>query len=235
MTCSSSHTFDGSICVAVAASDTKSAIASVQPVIDLVDVVEVRLDGMQERQIPELCKGIARPLLLTNRAEWEGGVFKGSEEERLRPLLDGVRQGAAYIDLELKTTIQLRRQLLDAMQESQTRLIVSHHNFAKTPDSASLSEILRQQMESGADIGKIVTMAHDHLDVLRVLALQEEAYKNNFPLIAFCMGEAGRLSRVVTLLLGGFMTYAALDAAQATAPGQLTVGELKTALTILAE
>ena len=224
----------GGLCVAVSAQDPRSAIASVQPVIDLVDVVEIRLDGMQEVQVPELCKGITCPLLLTNRAQWEGGAFKGSEEERLRPLLDGIKHGAAYIDLELKTSEQLRQRLLDALQGTQTRLIVSHHNFAETPDSDALSAILKQQIESGAHIGKIVTMAHDHLDVLRVLNLQEEASKNNFPLIAFCMGEPGKLSRIITLLLGGFMTYAALDEEQATAPGQLTVQELKAALACLA-
>jgi 3-dehydroquinate dehydratase type I len=104
-----------------------------------------------------------------------------------------------------------------------------------TPDSGTLSDILLEQMESGADIGKIVTMAHDHLDVLKVLSLQKEAAKNNFPLIAFCMGEAGRLSRVITLLLGGYMTYAALDEKQATAPGQLSVQDLRAALSCLSE
>jgi 3-dehydroquinate dehydratase len=47
------------------------------------------------------------------------------------------------------------------------------------------------------------------------------------------MGEAGRLSRIATILLGGFMTYAALDATQATAPGQLTIQELKSSLSVL--
>lgn len=224
----------GGLCVAVAELDTQGAIASVQPVIDLVDVVEIRLDAMREVHIPDLCKGIPRPLLMTNRPKWEGGAFKGSEEERLQLLLDAIKHGAAFIDLELKTSEKLRHRLVDALRETETRLILSHHNFVMTPDSAALSEILRQQMASGAHIGKIVTMAHDHLDVLRVLCLQEEASKRNFPLIAFCMGEPGKLSRVVTLLLGGFMTYAALDEARATAPGQLTVQELKTALACLA-
>lgn len=224
----------GGLCVAVSAPDTRSAIASVQPAIDLVDVVEIRLDAMREVNMPDLCGGIPRPLLMTNRPKWEGGAFRGSEEDRLQLLLDAIKHGAAFIDLELKTSEKLRHRLVDALRETETRLILSHHNFAMTPDSAALSEILRQQMASGAHIGKIVTMAHDHLDVLRVLNLQEEASQNNFPLIAFCMGEPGKLSRVITLLLGGFMTYAALDEERATAPGQLTVQELKAALACLA-
>lgn len=223
----------GGICVAVAAPDTARAVAAVQTVIDLVDVVEIRLDGMQEPGFGELSRSIPRPLIYTNRPVWEGGAFKGSEEERLQLLLDAVQQKPAFIDLELKAQPHLRLRLLDALQGTKTRLILSHHNFAFTPDSASLSEILRQQVESGAHIGKIVTMAHNHLDVLRVLRLQEDASRHDFPLIAFCMGEAGRLSRIITLLLGGFMTYAALDKEHATAPGQLTIRELRAAISSL--
>lgn len=232
---SSSCSFGGGICVAVAAPDTQGAIAAVLPVVDQVDVVEIRLDGMQEIDIPTLSRKIERPLLFTNRAEWEGGNFKGSEEDRIKPLLDAVDHGAAYVDLELKTSIKHRRQLLDAIQAKakNTRMILSHHNFSCTPDAASLSEILRQQIESGAHIGKIVTMADNHLDVLRVLNLQEEASRHNFPLIAFCMGEPGKISRIVTTLLGGFMTYAALDEHQATAPGQLSVQTLKASISNL--
>lgn len=225
---SSSRSFGGGICVAIAAQNTQSAIKAVQPVVSQVDVVEIRLDGMQDVDIPTLSDKIERPLLFTNRAEWEGGNFSGSEEERMQPLLEAIENEAAYIDLELKSSPEHRRQLLEAIQtkEQNTRMIVSHHNFSSTPDSASLSDILHQQIESGAHIGKIVTMAHNHLDVLRVLNLQEEASINNFPLIAFCMGEPGKISRIVTLLLGGFMTYAALDEQQATAPGQLSVEKI---------
>jgi len=223
----------GGICVAVAAPDTRSAISSVRPVIDQVDVVEIRLDAMSESHIGELCAGISRPLLFTNRPQWEGGAFQGPDEDRIQPLLEAVKNRAAFVDLELKTSGSHRDRLLEELQGSETRLILSHHNFEMTPDPAALSEILRQQIDSGAHIGKIVTMAHDHFDVLRVLNLQCEAEKFHFPLIAFCMGEAGKLSRVVTLLLGGFMTYAALDETQATAPGQLTVPELKSSLSFL--
>lgn len=224
----------GGICVAVALQDTPAAVRAVQPVLPDVDVVELRLDAMRQPDIAGLCRQIERPLLFTNRAAWEGGACQVPDEERLKPLLAAVRCQAAYVDLELRTDPSLRRRLLDEIQGSTTRLIISHHDFARTPDTGQLSAILQEQAQSGAHIGKIVTMASNHLDVLRVLHLQCEAKARNFPLIAFCMGEAGKISRIITLLLGGFMTYAALDASQATAPGQLTVQQLKTALALLA-
>ena len=224
----------GGICVAVAVPDTAAAVRAVQPVLADVDVVEIRLDGMRQPDIAGICRQIDRPLLFTNRAAWEGGACQVPEEERIAPLLAAIRCRAAFVDLELRTEITLRQRLLAEIQGSTTRLIISHHDFARTPDAPQLAAILQEQAQSGAHIGKIVTMADDHLDVLRVLHLQCEARERNFPLIAFCMGEAGKISRIITLLLGGVMTYAALDASQATAPGQLTVQQLKAALSLLA-
>lgn len=223
----------GGICAAVAAPDVQSVIASARRVLNAVDVVEIRLDAMADINIQALVEAIHSPLLFTNRPLWEGGAFTGPEEDRILSLLDAASQNPSFIDVELKTEPHLRSRLLQEIEGSDTRLIISHHNFETTPNAESLSQTLRQQAESGAHIGKIVTMAHDHLDVLRVLNLQNEAQKMNFPLIAFCMGEAGRLSRVITLLLGGFMTYAALDENQATAPGQLSIKQLKKSLSIL--
>jgi len=224
---------NGGICAAVAAPDVQGVIASALPVLDAVDVVEIRLDAMHDINIQPLVEAIHCPLLFTNRPVWEGGAFSGPEEDRVHSLLDAARLQPSFIDVELKTEPHLRSRLLRELEGSNTQLIISHHNFETTPDAESLSQTLRQQAESGAHIGKIVTMAHDHLDVLRVLNLQNEAKKLNFHLIAFCMGEAGRLSRVITLLLGGFMTYAALEENQATAPGQLSIKQLKKSLSLL--
>lgn len=223
----------GGICVAVAAPDTDSVIAAVQPIGREADVVEIRLDAMREINLERLCRRIDLPLLFTNRPAWEGGLNRASEEDRFLPLLEAVDHGAAYVDLELRTAPSLRKRLLTAIDGSPTRLIISFHDFEKTPDDSRLAEILRRQSRSGGHIGKIVTMAHDHADVLRVLHLQCEAGRLGFPLIAFCMGEPGRLSRIVTLLLGGYMTYAAPDGQQGTAPGQLSLHELKGALAVL--
>ena len=82
--------------------------------------------------------------------------------------------------------------------------------------------------DSGAHIGKIVTMAHDFRQALRILQLQEKAAQLDFPLISFAMGEAGRISRAATCALGGYMTYCAPDSGEATAPGQIRVSDLRT-------
>ena len=216
----------GKICVSVAGANAAAIHAEVQPVLEKVDVVEIRLDAMAEPDVARCCRLFQKSLLFTNRPIWEGGAFNGVEDERVRPLFAAVDLQAAYVDFELRADPQLRSQLLQAMQSSSTRMILSWHDFKSTPTPEELVEILQQMMDSGAHIGKIVTTAHTPADVLRVLNLQERAQAAGFPLSCFCMGETGRISRLATLYLGGYMTYGALSDGLATAPGQLSVNRL---------
>ncbi len=225
----------GRICVAVGAGDAESAASLVAPVLPLVDVVEVRLDAMARPQVAECCRLIDRPLLFTNRAAWEGGAAGGDDLARIEPLLLAVEQGAAFVDLELRADSRARGRLLDAIQGTATRLILSSHDFSATPPAGSLRDTLRRMADSGAHIGKIITTARQATDVPRVLALQEEARELGMPLIAFCMGEVGRISRLATLYLGGFMTYVAVDEEQGTAPGQLSAARLHGLIELFAD
>ncbi|RJX32645.1 MAG: type I 3-dehydroquinate dehydratase [Desulfurivibrio sp.] len=217
----------GLLCVAIARPDTGAAIQAARQAQAFADVIEIRLDSLAEPAIAPFLQAIATPLLFTNRPRWEGGQGDGPEEKRLALLLQAVQAGAAYVDIELNSEQAAVQGLCAAArQQGGTQVIVSWHNFSETPGVAALTDIFSRQRSSGAQIGKIVTMAHDFTDVLRVLQLQEEAHRHGFPLIAFCMGRAGMISRLATLELGGFMTYAALNADEATAPGQLAALEL---------
>lgn len=217
----------GKICVSIARQDIGSAIQAAHKAQALADVIEIRLDSLTEPAIAPFMQQIGTPLLFTNRPQWEGGQCREPEKKRLDLLLQAVQGAAAYVDIEMKSDKAAVRRLCDAAREkSDTSVIMSWHNFTVTPGTLELTDIFSRQRDSGAHIGKIVTMAHDFTDVLRVLQLQELAHSQGFPLIAFCMGRAGMISRVATLELGGFMTYAAPDAGGATAPGQLAAVDL---------
>lgn len=212
----------GRVCVSVSGSDAEQVAHKVGPVAQFVNVVEVRLDAMAQPEVEKCCSLLRLPLLFTNRPTWEGGAFSGSEEERLIPLVKAVQLQAAYVDLELRADEKIREQLRAEIQQSSTRLILSWHDFNGTVKSDELIRILQQMQSAGADIGKIVTTARDETDVVRVLALQERALAMQFPLICFCMGGSGRISRFATIYLGGYMSYVAVDEAEATAPGQFS-------------
>jgi 3-dehydroquinate dehydratase-1/3-dehydroquinate dehydratase/shikimate dehydrogenase len=228
----------GKICVSLAGPDAAAMCNQVESVLDQVDVVEIRLDSMVKPDIYGCRSRLHKPLLFTNRPVWEGGACDATEEKRIAPLFEAVRQDVAYIDFELRADQRLRKRLLAATRMTSTRMILSWHNFESTPPQEKLEEILAEMVESNARtgkiIGKIVTTAHSWKDALRVLRLQEQARVANFPLSCFCMGEPGRITRLATLYLGGYMTYACLNDAQATAPGQLSLEQLQKLTALLA-
>jgi 3-dehydroquinate dehydratase-1/3-dehydroquinate dehydratase/shikimate dehydrogenase len=215
------------LCVSIAAATVDQALALAALAEESADVIEIRLDSLASPAVKPFTEKVHKPLLFTNRPAWEGGSYKGDEEKRLQLLIEAAECGAAFIDVELKTDAQLRRRIIAAARQAETRTIISWHDFKTTASRPALESILQEQYRSGAEIGKIVTMAHDFAEVLRVLDLQVPAREMGFPLIAFCMGRAGMISRVATLELGGFMTYAAPDHGLPTAPGQLPASFLK--------
>lgn len=215
------------VCLSVSAPDFSGMVRTLAPVRHLVDVVEIRLDAMPEPCPEEWMSRIPLPVLVTNRPTWEGGAFGGSEQERIALLCRAIRAGASYVDLELACDASLRAELLGMAASCQTRVILSYHNFFNTPDSPELEVILRRMLAiPGIHGGKMVTMATTVADMLRLPGLQQIAMEAGFPLSAFAMGPIGKISRLATLYMGGYMTYVSPDKNNATAPGQLTVQEL---------
>lgn len=221
----------GLVCVAVGVKETSVALQLIEQESALADVIEIRLDGMNNQDVaPFLECDVDIPLLFTNRPAWEGGYFTGDESTRIIPLELAIEGGAAYVDCELRAPETSHERLKKKLSGSQTKLILSWHDFEMTPDERVLHGTVLKMHECSADIGKIVTTAHDYLDVLRVMALQELARELEFPLIAFCMGDAGMISRLASLKLGGYMSYCSPRGADGTAAGQLDADQIKTML-----
>jgi 3-dehydroquinate dehydratase I len=217
----------GKICVSIAAPTVEEAVAIGKRAEALADVLEIRVDSLTDPDILPFVKGLGKPLLFTNRPTWEGGNYPGDENERIALLLAAIDAGAAYVDIELQAEPGLQGRILGRAREQGTQVIVSWHDFKTTPSAQALATILQRQYRSGAAIGKIVTTARDFRDVLRVLSLQEAAAEMDFPLIAFCMGRPGMISRLATLALHGYMSYAAPDDGPASAAGQLPLSALR--------
>ncbi|WP_319587738.1 type I 3-dehydroquinate dehydratase [uncultured Desulfobulbus sp.] len=223
----------GLICASVMAGESTDILAAVSSVAALADVIEIRLDGLRDPRIASCIASLPKPVLVTNRPTWEGGRFTGSEKERIDLLCQALQWGARYVDIELLAAPDLRARIQRKAKKHGAQVIISNHDFQGTPNAEHLRATLQQMTSSGADIGKIVTTAASPEDALRILSLQEVAMAAHFPLSAFAMGAHGAISRLATLYLGGFMTYAALSPEQATAPGQITVQNLYTLLSLL--
>ncbi len=215
------------VCVAIGEQSPEKALAVAKEVSSLADVIEIRLDCLREKTVKPFLAAIKKPLLFTNRPTWEGGNFGGEEDKRIASLVEAVGSEAAYVDLEYQAPEKSHLEVAGHLKKSRTQLILSSHNFETTPTRDELLRIMTGMREKGAHIGKIVTTALSYLDVLRVLRLQEDAVLIDFPLIAFCMGKPGIISRLSTIELGGYMTYCSADEKTGTAPGQISVAALR--------
>jgi len=195
------------------------------------DIVEIRLDYLKEFEGIEKLKEIRKPLIATCMPKWEGGKFKGSEDERISILQDSIKF-SDYISIELRTKADLRNKIINEARENSVRVIVSYHDFEKTPDEEEILEILKNEKEAGGDIVKIAFMPKDYGDVLRTMKVLVEN-KLEIPIIAISLGELGKISRILGHLFGSYMTFASPGKGKESAPGQLTVDELKKVFDIL--
>ncbi len=188
-------------------------------------LAELRLDYLPQPEIRSLLAGRRGPVIVTNRLAQEGGRWSGPEATRQRLLFEALAAGADYVDVEWGAAAEWRREML--AHRGRSRIILSWHDTTGTPNPLRLADTFRAMQEEGADIIKIVTRAREPAEALAVLALIPGAVAAGQEIIAFCMGPAGRYSRVVAPLLGAYLTFAVLERGRESAPGQLTVEELQ--------
>ena len=194
-----------------------------------VEMAEIRLDrcpDLDDEAIEELFSGTDIPLIATCRI-----AESGSMQEAERRLRAAILAGAKYVDVELEAPAPMGKRLRRFARESGTTLIRSYHCFDGTPDTETLEEMVTKCRMFGSDVIKVATLARNADDVERVMALYGMTYpdgkvQEEGTLVAFCMGEEGRASRLEALRRGAPFTYAALSADKATAPGQWTTDEM---------
>jgi 3-dehydroquinate dehydratase type I len=199
-------------------------------------ILELRLDWIRDPDPEKLLRRRPGKLLVTNRRREEGGLFSGTEEERVTILGRAAASGADYVDIEASTgprlVAGLKKEIANTPGKS-PKLVVSWHDFQKTPSERLLREKLAGCGEWSPDIVKIVTMARTVEDNLKILRLIPYARRKGMEVIAFCMGPAGRISRVASVLLGGYLGFAAADGHERSAPGQMPVREMARILRML--
>lgn len=160
-------------------------------------------------------------------------------------LVKAIEAGARYVDVELEVPKHISKRIRSAAHESGTVFIRSYHDFERTGSFEELKGIVEKCLYHGADMVKVVTTADAPEDVERVMSLYQwcnnvaQAHSgasrrgdrsvgelNGGGLIAFCMGEAGRGSRLECLRKGAPYTYATLEAEDSVAPGQWAKDEM---------
>ncbi|MGO9136511.1 MAG: shikimate dehydrogenase [Syntrophales bacterium] len=227
------------ICIPITGYSEEEAMLQIEMSLSRAHLLELRMDLINGdlRTLMERCRSSRRPvkILVTNRRrESSASGDMPGEGERIAVLKEAVHLGADYVDVELYTPEALRKDVLAAASthDNRTRVIISHHDFSKTPSLKTLKSIFHDCVECGASVAKIVTLAKSPEDNLTVLSLIPYARDRKNDIIAFCMGEQGRESRIMAPLLGSYFSFASLKDGLASAPGQLTVSEMEDVLNL---
>jgi len=203
----------------------ENAIQAIGEANGLADLIELRLDYLRDIKLEMLLDAGEKPLIVTNRPREEGGRYAGNEKKRLAILRAAADFGAAFVDMEMRTERSSLQELIK--NKNRTRIILSFHDFQRTLSPEELRKLTDRMIRYGADVAKIVTFARSWEDNLKVLALIPYVRKRKQAIVAFCMGEKGKMSRIFAPLMGAAWTYASLDRKRANAPGQLTVKEMR--------
>jgi 3-dehydroquinate dehydratase type I len=215
----------GKICIPIVEKTAEEALRSIKEVNRWADIIELRVDHLRAVKLPLLLENRKKPFIVTNRRKDEGGQYKGEERERLGVLQEALDLGADYIDVEFAVERSFLERLLRDKRGAQ--VILSFHDFRGTPSIKELQKLFGRMIQSGADVIKIVPFARSWEDNLSVLSLIPFAKERRQKIVAFCMGEKGRISRILSPFFGAAWTYASIDRTRVSAPGQMTVRELK--------
>ena len=211
-------------CVSIAEKTPKKLKQVVKKALQKSDYVELRFDFLKPEQVPEaleLVKKYLKKSVCTLRPKSEGGRFPGAEKERIAILKLIAEYNPFLLDVEYNS-LKKNKSLARYLKKTKTPILVSWHDFKKTPSVAALNKMLNQMGKFSKNV-KIVTNAKLVEDPAHVLSLYARVSTIN--LIAFAMGEYGRISRILCLYLGSPFTYVSLG--KPIAPGQFSLTEVK--------
>jgi len=189
------------LCVTVAAA-TMAELRQQRDAVTDADLVELRLDLVSDPSVAGALEGRRRPVILTCRAAWEGGGFKGSEEERKGILAEALALGAEYVDVEWRAHFD------DLVASTGgRRIVLSSHDFHSVP--MDLSARVHAMRSTGAEVVKVAAVATSLSDCIPLLELGERSGPDS-RLVLIAMGDYGLATRVLAARFGSMWTYAGL-------------------------
>jgi len=210
-------------CVSIAESKPRKLQQTIEIALKKSDLIEIRFDFLKAEDIPQVLENIKKnmkKMICTLRPKSDGGKFTGNEKERISIIKLIAEYNPFLLDVEFNT-MNHDKKLVKYLKQTKVNLLISDHDFKKTPNLTQLKKKFSKMIKFSQHI-KIVTTAKSTDDASRVLQLYNKKGKIN--LIAFAMGDAGRLSRILSLYLGSPFTYVSLG--KPIAPGQFSVDEV---------
>jgi len=219
------------ICIPLNEQTVDALVESISKAEQAADLIELRLDGLLPDEFQQLLPNLdnlistaSRPIILTFRAEEQGGYRALTREQRSSFWKSQLHSAAELVDIEADLVHEFTNHN-ENEQPDWSRVICSHHDFDRVPDN--LFEIYEQLAFTPAHIVKLAVHANDVTDCLPVFKLIDQARANGREIIAIAMGDSGVITRILGPSRGAFLTYGASDFARGTAPGQIIPADLR--------
>ncbi|KPU43305.1 3-dehydroquinate dehydratase [Oxobacter pfennigii] len=232
------------VCIPLVARTKEELVTECENISGLKpDIVEWRadyFDGAEDEQ--DLVNALINirnllpdyPVIFTCRMIEEGGVKAISKEIRAAMAKTAIRSGLVdIVDFELINGGEILAGIIDEGRKANIYVVVSHHNFAATPPKEVIINKLLDAQNFGGDIAKIAVMPEGMKDVLTLLeaTLEFKEKHAKIPFISISMSGKGAISRTAGHLFGSCLTFA--SGTKASAPGQISIDDLRTSIDIL--
>ncbi|ADI90576.1 3-dehydroquinate dehydratase [Acinetobacter oleivorans DR1] len=224
--------------VPITAKTKEQALAQAQVIANTADadLAEFRIDllsfASDTKQVialgHELKKILGnKPLIATIRTKNEGGQLEISDADYGKtyqaylknPFMD-------WLDVEMFRDQKVVSEIVQKAHQKKVLIVMSNHDFQKTPSQDEIEKRLLKQDQMGADILKIAVMPKSKQDVFTLMnATLKVSQQTTKPLLTMSMGQLGTISRVATANMGGSYSFGMIG--EASAPGQIDVTKLK--------
>ncbi len=201
--------FSEKICVSVSEPDAGKALAALKG----IPFAEVRLDAMKAGASEVRRIFSAKSVLIATCRPGAGRT----DDERKSLLFAAIDAGAKYVDVEVDASDAYKSEIAAAAKKKGCTLIISYHNYEKTPSRAELEQIVGWCFDSGAQIAKIACKSNSTQDNARLLGLLDSSRR----LVVIGMGAKGKITRIAAPLLGSPFTFASFGKGKETAEGQM--------------
>ncbi len=218
------------LCVPIIETDVNSFINKIKEVQEVnVDLIELRIDYLDN--ISEVLDQILqvksnKPYILTIRKASEGGKSSLDENTRMNLFLKAMDR-VNYIDVEYSSE-EIAKKLID---KKKCKIILSMHDFEKTPSKRELNNIIDEMFNFGADIAKIAVMCKSYDDSIKLIELLDH-WKNK-DVIIIGMGSFGTFTRILSPIFDPFLNFVSLSLGRESAPGQITLEQMHKFMAIL--
>ncbi|MEM2739935.1 MAG: type I 3-dehydroquinate dehydratase [Candidatus Bathyarchaeia archaeon] len=192
------------------------------------DLIELRLDYLDDigdfKSITSYAENLGTTVIATIRSRSHGGSWKRSEKSRVKLMEEAAYSGVEYIDVE-RDTMDIEK-IVGRLKSIGVKVIVSHHDFDRTPGLYILSSLFESMKGTGCDICKIAVFARNWEDSLLLLTFTVNASRRG-RVVCVSMGRFGLPARILAPLYGSEYTYASLSYEHQTAPDQIPIDRLR--------